>query len=41
MFPVRNVFFPAVVSKQIVEQNSSSGLYLDKLSVWRIIRLDR
>ena len=41
MFPVRNVFFPAVVSGQIMEQNSFSDLYLDELSVWRIIRLDR
>ena len=33
MFPVSNVFFPAVVSRQIMEQNSFSDLYLDELSV--------
>ena len=36
MFPGIN----KLISRQIIRQNSSSDLYLDKLSVWRIIRLD-
>ena len=28
------------ISRQIIRQNSSSDLYLDGLSVWRMIRLD-
>ena len=36
MFPGIN----KLISTQIIRQNSSSDLYLDKLSVWRIIRLD-
>ena len=40
MFPVSCGRFPLKISRQIMEQNSSSDLYLDELSVRRIIRLD-
>ena len=39
-FPVSRGSFPLKISRQIMEQNSSSDLYLDELSVLRIIRLD-
>ena len=40
MFPDSRSRFPLKISRQIMEQNSSSDLYLDELSVWRIVRLD-
>ena len=41
MFPVSRGRFPLKISRQIMEQNSSSDLYLDELSVLRIIRSGR